>query len=199
MISLEKSIKNQYAKVFKKKDSDNFKIIAEYYFSKAAILKRKDIDTNDNFKLLIRNIQKRLFLGIGCELLVKACYLKCGYVINKPKDVKKNASKLIKFSSIKVSELDEDDTFTLGPLLDNLNKITSFSEWQEIEKGLKILKVFRNKEGHVATIWHKFNPQNYRDIETSIKLIYRDVFNEALDFHIYMENNDKGKFKIHSK
>ena len=196
MASLEKSIKIQYAKVFKKKDSENFKFIAEYYLSKAATLKRKDIDTNDNFKLLIRNIQKRLFLGIASELLVKACYLKYGYVINRPKD-KGNKSKLIKFSSIKVSELNADDTFTLGPLLDNLNKITTFTQWPEIEKGFKILKIFRNKEGHVATIWHKFNPQNYRDIETSIKLLYKDVFNEVIDFHIYMEDNDKGKFKIH--
>ena len=196
MTTIEKSIKDQYAKVFKKKDWENFKLIADYYLNKAATLKRKDIDINDNLKLLVRNIQKRLFLGIASELLIKACYLKCGYVINKPKDTN-NKSILTKFSSIKVSALNADDTFTLGPLLGKLNKITTFTQWSEIEKGFKILKVFRNKEGHVATIWHKFNPQNYRDIETSIKLLYKDVFNEVIDFHIYMEANDKGKFKIH--
>ena len=98
MTTIEKSIKDQYAKVFKKKDWGNFKLIADYYLNKAATLKRKDIDINDNFKLLVRNIQKRLFLGIASELLVKACYLKCGYVINKPKDTN-NKSILTKFSS----------------------------------------------------------------------------------------------------
>lgn len=194
MLSIEKSIKRQYAKVFKKTDWKSFKIIAEYYLSKAAILKRKDIDTDDTFKLLIRNIQKRLFLGIGCELLVKSCYLKYGYSINKPKDKAKGT--VIQFSTVKITDLEPEETFTLSPLIDNLTRVTNFTDWPTVEKGLKILKVFRNKEGHVAVLWHEYKAQNYRDIEAAIKLFYQDVFNETIGFHIFMEDADKGQFKI---
>lgn len=194
MSSIEKEIKKQYAKVFKRADWESFKLIAEYYFKKAAVLKRKDIEVNDNFKLLIRNIQKRLFLGIGCELLVKACYLKHGYVINKPKDKTKGA--IIKFFSIRVAELEVEDTFTLSPLIDNLKKIVAFTDWATIEKGLKILKVFRNKEGHVAVLWHTYKAQNYRDIELAIRLFYKEAFEEDIEFEIFMEENNNGLFKI---
>ncbi len=193
-MSIEQSIKKQYAKVFKKTEWESFKIIAEYYLSKAAVLKRKDIDTDDTFKLLIRNIQKRLFLGIGCELLVKSCYLKHGYAINKPKDRTKGT--LIQFSTIKLSELESDDTFTLSPLIDNLRRIINFTDWPTVEKGLKILKVFRNKEGHVAVFWHKYKAQNYRDIEAAIRLFYQEAFDEEVDFQIFMEESDNGQFKI---
>ncbi|HVU93730.1 MAG TPA: hypothetical protein VHE34_00840 [Puia sp.] len=107
MASIESTIKQQYAKVFKKQDWESFKLIADFYFRKAATLKRKDIDIDETFKLLTRNIQKRLYLGIGCELLVKSCYLKNGFTINTPIDIKKG--KLIKFSAIKVSELSADN------------------------------------------------------------------------------------------
>jgi hypothetical protein len=58
--------------------------------------------------------------------------------------------------------------------------------------------VFRNKEGHVATMWHTFNDSNYRDIEKAIILIYREVFAEELTFTIAMAAGDKGQFKIRS-
>lgn len=194
MTSIEKEIKGQYAKVFKKTDWESFKLIAEYYLTRAATLKRKDIEVEDTFKLLIRNIQKRLFLGIGCELLVKACYLKHGYVINKPKD--KTKGTVIKSSNIKVAELEAEDTFTLSPLIDNLKKVVTFTNWTIIEKGLKILKVFRNKEGHVAVLWHRYKAQNYRDVESALTLFYKEAFEEDIEFSIFMEDTDKGVFKI---
>jgi len=194
MPSIEQEIKEQYAKVFKKTDWQSFKLIAEYYLTKAATLKRKDVEIDYSYNLLLRNIQKRLFLGIACELLVKACYLKHGYVINKPKD--KTKGTLIKSSNIKVSELESDNTFTLSPLIDNMKKIVVFTDWPTIEKGLKILKVFRNKEGHVAVLWHRYKAQNYRDIESGMTLFYKEAFNEDIEFQIFMEEHDNGLFKI---
>lgn len=41
--SIEQQIKDQFTKVFKKKDWIVFKTVAEYYLAKAATLKRKDI------------------------------------------------------------------------------------------------------------------------------------------------------------
>lgn len=194
MPSVEQIIKKQYAKVFKKNDWEFFKIVAEYYFKKAATLKKADIDSDEVFKLAIRNIQKRLFLGIACELVVKSCYLKQGYVINKP--ITKGPNLPIKFKDIKISELDAKDTYTLSPLIQNINKIIDFSNWAVIQKGLNILKVFRNKEGHVAVMWHKYDPGNYRDIEASVIAFYLDVFGEQLDFRIAMESKERGKFEI---
>ena len=194
MTSIEKEIKGQYAKVFKKTDWESFKLIADYYLTKAATLKRKDIEISDTFKLLLRNIQKRLFLGIGCELLVKACYLKYGYIINKPKD--KTKGTFIKSSNVKMAELEAEDTFTLSPLIDNLKKVVAFTDWATIEKGLRILKVFRNKEGHVAVLWHKYKAQNYRDIESAMTIFYKEAFGEDIEFQIFMEEDDNGVFKI---
>lgn len=96
-------------------------------------------------------------------------------------------------------ELDANDTFTLSRLIDNLKSVIPFSDWPNVEKGLKILKVFRNKEGHVAAIWHKYHAKNYRDIEGAVKLFYSEVFDEEIDFQIFMEAEDKGIFSIKEK
>jgi len=65
-----------------------------------------------------------------------------------------------------------------------------------ILKGLKIAKVFRNKEGHVVLPWHDFEPQNYVDIEKSIISIYKTSFSEDLDIKIAMANGDRPLFEI---
>lgn len=196
MQTVEQKIKNQYAKVFKSNDWTGFKIVADFYLKRAAILKRSDVDIDETFKLLMRNVQKRLFLGIACELLIKSCYLKRKFVINKPID--RHRGILIQFANIKVPELNKYDTFTLAQLIDQFQNLIPFSDWATIEKGLKILKVFRNKEGHVATMRHTFNDSNYRDIENAIILLYREAFDEELIFNIAMAPGDKGQFKIRS-
>lgn len=196
MLSIEQKIKNQYAKVFKSNDWNGFKLVADFYLKRAAILKKSDVDIDETFQLLMRNVQKRLFLGIACELLLKSSYLKCKFVINKPID--RNRGVLIPFVNIRVPELNKYDTFTLSQLIDQFKNVLTFSDWATIEKGLKILKVFRNKEGHVAAMWHTFNDSNYRDIEKAVILIYREVFDEDLTFTIAMVAGDKGQFKIRS-
>ncbi|MFN8336352.1 MAG: hypothetical protein U0U09_14585 [Cyclobacteriaceae bacterium] len=195
MKTTEQEIKAQYAKVFTKKDWRTFKNVADWYFRKSAMLRKKHIDSEKNNKLLIRNIQKRLYLGIGTELLVKACYLKSGLAINKPIDAKKYNSVVIELDKVDAKEFEATDTFTLDPLLNNLNSIFKFDDWKTIERGLKILKVFRNKEGHVAVNSHEYKKENYEDIEKSIISIYQKVFGESLEFKISMEKSDKGKFK----
>ena len=182
MKTTEQEIKAQYAKVFTKKDWRTFKNVADWYFRKSAILKKKHIDSEKKYKLLIRNIQKRLYLGIGTELLIKACYLKSGLAINKPIDPKKYNSVVIQLDIVDVKELEATNTFTLDPLLINLNGIFKFDDWNSIERGLKILKVFRNKEGHVAVNSHEYKKENYVDIEQSIIAIYKKVFDETLEF-----------------
>ena len=70
MPSIESEVKAQFAKVHSQTDWRTFKLIAEYYFQKSATLKRSDIDISDTYKLLLRNVQKRLFLGM-VRLLAK--------------------------------------------------------------------------------------------------------------------------------
>ena len=79
-------IKEQYARVLDQKDWVQFKYIADYYFDTAAKLKKRDVNVREELQLLVRNSQKRLFIGIGCEMLLKAIYLKSAYCINKYKN-----------------------------------------------------------------------------------------------------------------
>ncbi len=135
--SIEQDIKSQYAKIFLQKDWKLFKKTAEYYFQTAATLKKKNITSVDNH-LLLRNIQKRLFLGIGGELLIKAYYLKNGCYINKPIDTNTIKSKKIKFTECELEKINEKETFSFNELIDNLNKIDKFENWGKIKTALKI-------------------------------------------------------------
>lgn len=197
MISIEQTIKNQYAKFFAQDDWQAFKTIADYYFKTSAYLMKRDIKADEVFKLLIRNIQKRLFIGIGTELLLKAFYLKNGYGINKPKNGK---YKLYKINKVDTVDYDECDTYTMNYLIQEMEqgRISEFAADQMIIKGLKIAKVFRNKEGHIASDRHQFDPQNYSDVEQAIASLYNSYFNQKLTFHISMQPYEKGIFEIES-
>ncbi len=199
-MSLESDIKNQYEQFNNQNDWSTFKYAADYYLDNAAILLKEDIRHKDkNFKLLFRNIQKRLYIGIACELLLKAIYLKNGYVINKRKDPKKTQGKYpFLFSEINTDDFSKNDTLTFNHLLQKLSEVIPVEKEikNKISKGLKIAKVFRNKEGHIVSLSHKYVPQNYRDIEQSLKLLYKLVFNEQLSIFITFANNEKGVFKI---
>ncbi|MBZ9572375.1 hypothetical protein KJA15_03530 [Patescibacteria group bacterium] len=202
MVSLESTIKAQYAKKFEKNDWFTFKLVADYYLESAALLLKKDIYANyinDDLKLLIRNRQKRLFIGIGCELLLKVLYLKNGFCINLVID--NNGKKIMKKFPYLLNEFDKlkfkkDDTYTMNPLIQKIKKIQGIKHLKEIQKGLNIAKVFRNKEGHSSTLWHKYEPQNYIDIEHAIQYLYDEGFHEKLDIKIAFGKNQEGLFNI---
>ena len=65
-----------------------------------------------------------------------------------------------------------------------------------ISNALNIAKVFRNKEAHVSTKWHKFDSNDYDEIEKGVKNMYKLWFNEDLQFQISFEISEKGEFKI---
>ena len=199
--SIERSIKDQYAKFFEKIDWIIFKESADYYFETAAKILRKDIQYGEEtFKLLRRNVTKRLYIGIGCELLLKTIYLKNGLCINKLKDNKRSQYPVLyphKIADIDKNDFKDDDTLTLDQLIRKLFDIENYGEEKDsIEKGLKISKVFRNKEGHVVVEWHDFDPQNYRDIEISLIGIYRNSFNEDLQLTFSVSDGDVANFNI---
>ena len=188
-------IKSQYARILNEKDWANFKEIAEYYLKIAAKLKNKDIKSRKNI-LLLRNSQKRLFIGIGCELLLKSFYLKKGYCINKIKSKSGvDNTPTHKLSLLDKEYINHNDTFTIGTLIDNLDRIVSFSDYQSIRRGFQIAMVFRNKEGHVTFPSHEFNESNYKDITQAVISFYSECFKENLKFNISMKPNEKHVFK----
>lgn len=197
-MNIEPEIKKQFSKVFLSTDWRNFKLLADYYFETSAKILKKDIGIADPYKLMGRNIQKRLFIGIGTELLLKSLFLKNNYCINR---VKKNKSPNLKvptiFTDIQDTEiLNPSDTFTLNTLIDSISKVFISDNPQKLIKGLKIAKVFRNKEGHVVVLWHTADRQNYTDIEDSIIEIYKNGFNQKLNFKISFLEDEVASFKI---
>jgi len=195
-LTVVKEIKNQYARILLKKDARHFKSVAEHYLDVAARLKKRDIRASKN-KLLLRNSQKRLFLGIGCELLLKAYYLKNGYCINKfTNEFEGKKSPIHKISDLNLNHVNPDDSFTMGQLIDGLKNVGELPRLHEIERGFKIAMTFRNKEGHVSFPTHEFDDSNYSDIESSFVTFYKHGFDESLVFKISMKPNEKAVFRV---
>jgi len=197
-MSIEEEIKSQYSKVYQNTDWKAFKVMADYYLSLSAKLMKKDIEISIDYKLMCRNIQKRLYIGIGVELLLKGLFLKNNYCINKMKKGKTpNPNKPIEFKSISnQSDLNPNETYTLNKIIENIDEIIDRENKDIFLKGLKIAKVFRNKEGHIAVFNHSYKTQNYTDIENSIIVIYNLGFSETLNYKIAFSKGEKGKFKI---
>ncbi|PHS60287.1 MAG: hypothetical protein COB12_13460 [Flavobacterium sp.] len=197
-MSLEQEIKKQYSKIFSAdfKDWIPFKQMADYYLKTSAHLLTNDIDSPEPLKLWLRNVQKRLSIGIATELLLKAIYLKNGYNINKPI----NGIQLdfpINIQGLDTHKLNPSETYGLNMLIQHLSKIIELEQNSEsIMEGLKISKVFRNKEGHVAVHWHNFERKDYDRIEFSLIELFRLGFNENLNFKISIAKNEVGKFEI---
>lgn len=207
MSDIVNTIKDQYARFLDVQDWQAFIFIAEYYLRKSTQSKIKHVyrtlETTGmkippRKKILrLRNAEKRLFIGIGCELLVKAIYLKKGYCINKPLNGNNIASiPTHKIKNIDRTKFNQRNTFTFGSLIDHLKTVHTFKNHDKVIKGLKIAMTFRNKEGHVTFPRHKFNPQNYSDIEYTLTQIFDEVFEKTLSIQISMENNEIGIFKF---
>ncbi len=196
MPSIEQSVKAQFAKVFQTSDWQLFKSIAEANFRDAARVKKADMPIEPSLRLLARNCRKRLLIGVGVELLLKAVYLKNGYCINKPQD----ASRKLKFPfqqdhAIGTTLID-DKTFELNELLQHLSVVLKMQNQDVTLKGLKIAKVFRNKEGHGVTASHAFDASNYRDIEKSLVELYREAFVEKLSVRFSLTPDELPLWRI---
>ena len=73
MPTVEQTVKADFARVFVQADWDLFKAMAEFHLERAARLKKTDMKyVPRRWRLLARNAQKRLFIGIGTKLLLKA-------------------------------------------------------------------------------------------------------------------------------
>lgn len=197
MPTVEQEIKQQFARIFVAQDASLFKRIADYYFERAAFLLNSDIQISQSLKLLARNCQKRLFIGIGTELLLKAIYLSRGFSINKIQKGQINPptfpSTFQQVSGIKQAS---DQTYMLSELIQKLDQILPPASLQGVTRGLLIAKVFRNKEGHVVLPTHSFDPSNYRDIEVALVTLYSSCFKETLIVHFSVASGEKPAWRI---
>jgi hypothetical protein len=195
MGTIEQSVKAQFAKVFAVTDWPLFKKMAETNLEEAAKLKKTDIPIDGVLRLLARNSRKRLLIGVGVELLLKAVYLKQGYAINRPQ-----TGHVLKFPFLAQDaagvRLVDDKTFMLHDLISHLPGVLPLSEKVVTIRGLSIAKVFRNKEGHTVTDLHLFDATNYRDIASALVALYRDAFAQTLSVTFSVVRNERAVWRL---
>ncbi len=196
MPSVEQIVKAQYAKLFEQDDWTLFKETAEALLREAAYIKTPDMSFVPNRKLLARNSRKRLLIGIGIELLLKAVYLKNGYSINKRQQDKSTKGFPFTIEHARSIEMDLSDSYTLTALVDKVADVITFKDEHVASKGLRIAKVFRNKEGHLVTRTHDFDAGNYRDIETSLVLVYEQAFAERLEVRFSIQEGEEARWNV---
>ena len=195
-LSVESEIKAQFEKIFDRSDGDRFKRLGELLLSEATKVRTADLDIDPSYRLLARNSRKRLFIGIGIELILKAFLLKAGYCINKPKRQNKTAKFPFFQGTLPSDQLEPGNTYMLGEIVQHVSKV--IPNLSEHERGLAIAKVFRNKEGHSVCESHHFDASNYRDIEAALVCLYKSAFNESLDVSIAMQEGDTARWAIRS-
>lgn len=196
MPTIEAIIKAQFAKVFLKDDWRLFKRMAEFHLERAVFLK-KSTRMAKRWRLLARNSEKRLLIGIGTELLLKAVYLKHGFSINLPEKGAQGAPPFpFTFQQIQGVAQAPDKTYMLDNLIQKVSSIPAVGALGPSEKGLKIAKVFRNKEGHSVVEGHLFDSTNYRDIETALVALYSRGFNQTLRVRFSLGPGEKGLWRV---
>jgi hypothetical protein len=195
MPSVEQSVKSQFAKIFETADSALFKKMAEANLHEGAALLTSDMPIESSLKLLARNSRKRLLIGVGVELLLKAIYLKKGYCINKASP---GTSLTFPFlaKDATAKQLLDDKTIMLNELIQHLPKIVHLRDRELVSKGLRIAMVFRNKEGHVVTSTHEFDPSNYTDIAVALTSLYQDAFGEKLSVRFSLAPGEAALWKV---
>jgi hypothetical protein len=193
-VSTEQRVKNNFSKVYAGKEWRLFKKVAEYYFRKAAFLKKSEILVSAEYQLLLRNSQKRLFIGVGTELLLKAYFLRAGFRINRPTEGSRGIPLLIDQTT--PEQFSSDDTLSLNVIHQQLHRPGHLPSLKKIRDGFCIAKVFRNKEGHVVTSQHSFDPSNYRDIEAALVSLYVEGFSERLSVRFSVAPGEKAVWKV---
>ncbi len=191
-------MKASFARVFNKPDWHVFKAMADRYFERSARLSKADMkDFPVEWRLLARNIEKRLFIGIGTELLLKAVYLAHGFMINKPEQ---GIPVVLRFPFTRAQmvgvRLKADETYMLNDLVQSLHRVPAIGTLGPIERGLRIAKVFRNKEGHAVVLAHKFNPQDYRDIEQALVGVYSRGFGQSLKVRFSLAPGERPSWEL---
>lgn len=198
MPSIEQQVKAKFARVFVESDWRLFKRMAEFHLQRAAYLRSADMKRiAKQWRLLARNSDKRLFIGIGTELLLKAIYLKHGFAINKPPNgVQPPLSFPFTFAQANGVVLLPDKTYMLNDLILRLSAVPAIGKLGQLERGLRIAMVFRNKEGHGVLPRHTYDAQDYRDVENALVGVYERGFGLTLGVRFSLGRNEKARWSM---
>jgi hypothetical protein len=88
------------------------------------------------------------------------------------------------------------DTYSLDQLIGQLKKVVTLPDPNPVVTGLRIAKVFRNKEGHVVTIGQKYDPSNYRAIEAALVELYTAAFGKKLTVRFSLAPKERGAWTV---
>lgn len=171
-----RKIRQKYYK-YKQKDWKFFIEKSEYFFS----LPEDTLNLSNRHSM---DFMDRIYLGMGFEFLLKAIFLKKGYLINKTVDIKifKKNGKIKPKESIKLGELTKKfirtETSSLGYFINNLPKIKPAKfklvdfEYQ-ILAGLLIVQCWRNQEVHIPVGLRRTDNKIEQHIKYSHDLLYK--------------------------
>jgi hypothetical protein len=193
--SVEQSVKAQFAKVFQSADWKLFKRTADALFREAAFIKTRDMRFATTDRLLARNARKRLLIGVGAELLLKAIFLKEGFSINRTRSDAVALKFPFRLDEADAASLDKTKTYTLGNLIDQLPKVIPLNNRAAVLNGLRIAMVFRNKEGHIVAASHKFDAGNYTEVGTALVALYAQAFREILTVRFSLKPREKAVWR----
>ncbi len=193
--SVEQSQNENFAKVFSKDDWPLFKLVAESYLEEATRLKkRSNMQVPPDKRLLLRNIRKRLFIGLGVELLLKAVYLKCNFGINLLGN-RQDLYSLERLTQDPESKANANKTLSLDFLIRRLSEVITLTDGDSTRNGLTLARGFRNKEGHVVAPTHLFVAETYSAIEGALVRVYQDAFSEKLEVTFSMAPLEKAVWR----
>lgn len=200
-MSIEQDTRQQYAIIFSKADWEQFKVVAESYLRQAAYLRKKHLrGVARGCRLLARNAQKRLLIGVAVELILKAVYLQKGYCINVLADGSGPLPWPYTAQQVQASgfALNSDKTQELNECIQQLgeNVLQLGGDRQAILEGLRSAKVYRNKEAHIVTSAHNYLPTEYRKVESALTLLYLHAFNQKLELHFSIATGEKPRFRV---
>lgn len=123
----------------------------------------------------------RVLMGIGCELILKAAFVKKRYTINKFRSGKPN--RMERWNRNIPSQLIDYQTVPSSILLQNIYRLfPKFGKKlcnEYVRKGFETARIWRNKEVHTGGGYHRqIGTDNY-DIANSLTNVYDTVFNDA--------------------
>src|ERR1700730_10376463 len=124
--SVEEGVKGQFARGLRQEDWRLLKRMGEYYLEQAVFLKKTDVRIEEALRLLARNCQKRLFIGVGAELVTKAAFLRSGLAVNRPISGEDRATRPPRFrfrrESGEAIELSAGETYTFAELIEAIGE-----------------------------------------------------------------------------
>lgn len=182
--------------LFKQEDWREVKKSGEKFLKYAYKYKPKIINLSNRSEReekFFRELLYRILMGIGCELIVKAVYLKEGYIINRYK-IKKSRFPA-KLGSMPDKKLNPFITFDINILISCFHtffpKIDKMLYNRWISKGLQIARIWRNKDIHNGGRYHMETGMDVFDIETSLIAIYDHIFNDKDSLLQMLNINDR--------